>query len=66
VIVDGQSDERTLQRGEDIMLRGQRQVVLRVGDAGALAVELNGKPLPPLGADGQVVNKRIDASSAGN
>lgn len=66
VIVDGQSDERTLQPGEDIMLRGQRQVVLRVGDAGALAVELNGKVLPPLGADGQVVNKRIDASAAGS
>ena len=66
MIVDGQSDERTLQPGEDIMLRGQRQVVLRVGDAGALAVELNGKALRPLGADGQVVNKRIDASAAGN
>ena len=66
VTVDGRSDERTLQPGEDIMLRGQQHVVLRVGDAGALAVELNGKPLPPLGADGQVVNKRIDASSVGN
>jgi cell division septum initiation protein DivIVA len=66
VIVDGQSDERTLQPGEDIMLHGQQHVVLRVGDAGALSVELNGRQLPPLGADGQVVNKRIDASTAVN
>jgi hypothetical protein len=64
VTVDGQRDERTLQPGEDIMLRGQGHVVLRVGDAGALAVELNGRALPPLGPDGQVVNKRIDASTA--
>jgi hypothetical protein len=64
VTVDGQRDERTLQPGEDIMLRGQEHVILRVGDAGALAVELNGRALPPLGPDGQVVNKRIDASTA--
>ena len=64
VTVDGQRDERTLQPGEDIMLRGQEHVILRVGDAGALAVELNGRALPPLGPDGQVVNKRLDASTA--
>ena len=42
-------------------LEAQRAILLRVGDAGALSVELNGRVLPPLGGDGQVVERRFTA-----
>lgn len=59
VTVDGRAEELTIPAGQSITRRGSEHVLLRVGDAGALQVELNGEPLPPLGADGQVVNRRF-------
>jgi DivIVA domain-containing protein len=64
VIVDGRTDARELQAGEDITLNARRSVVLRAGDAGALSVEVNGRVLPPLGLDGQVVERRFTAAAA--
>jgi cell division septum initiation protein DivIVA len=61
VVVDDRTDARELQPGEEIRLEAQRAILLRVGDAGALSVELNGRVLPPLGGDGQVVERRFTA-----
>jgi DivIVA domain-containing protein len=61
VVVDDRTDERELQPNEEIRLEAQRAILLRVGDAGALSVELNGRVLPPLGGDGQVVERRFTA-----
>ena len=64
VVVDDRTDARELQPTEDIVLQAQRSIVLRVGDAGALSVEVNGRVLPPLGLDGQVVERRFTAGPA--
>ena len=64
VVVDGRTDARELQPGEDIVLNAQRTIVLRAGDAGALSIEVNGRVLPPLGVDGQVVERRFTAAVA--
>ena len=64
VVVDGRTDARELQPGEDIVLNAQRSIVLRAGDAGALSIEVNGRVLPPLGLDGQVVERRFTAAAA--
>jgi hypothetical protein len=61
VVVDDRTDARELQPGEEIRLEARRAILLRVGDAGALSVELNGRVLPPLGGDGQVVERRFTA-----
>jgi cell division septum initiation protein DivIVA len=64
VVADDRTDARELQPGENIVLEAQRSIVLRVGDAGALSVEVNGRVLPPLGLDGQVVERRFTAAAA--
>jgi cell division initiation protein len=64
VVVDGHTDARELQPGEDIVLNAHRSIVLRAGDAGALSIEVNGRVLPPLGLDGQVVERRFTAAAA--
>jgi len=61
VIVDDRTDAREVQPGEDIVLEAKRTIVLRAGDAGALSIELNGRVLPPLGQNGQVVERRFTA-----
>jgi DivIVA domain-containing protein len=64
VVVDGRTDARELQPGEDIVLNARNAIVLRAGDAGALSIEVNGRVLPPLGLDGQVVERRFTAAPA--
>jgi DivIVA domain-containing protein len=64
VVVDGRTDARELQHGEDIVLNARHAIVLRAGDAGALSIEVNGRVLPPLGLDGQVVERRFTAAPA--
>ena len=52
---DGQPlSDLTLLPGERRDFHARRQLVLRTGNAGGLAVSLNGKSLPPLGRDKQV------------
>lgn len=59
-IVDGdQPLERLLKADETIMVRATNEVVLRVGNAAALAMLINGQPAKPLGAPGQVAMTRI-------
>jgi hypothetical protein len=64
VVADDRTDARELQTGENIVLEAQRSIVLRVGDAAALSVEVNGRVLPPLGLTGQVVERRFTAGAA--
>ena len=59
--MDDRTDAREVQPGEDIVLEAKRTIVLRAGDAGALSIELNGRVLPPLGQNGQVVERRFTA-----
>jgi len=59
VTVDGRAEELTIPAGHAVTRAASEHVLLRVGDAGALVVEVNGEELPPLGADGQVVNRRF-------
>ena len=52
---DGQPlSDLTLRPGERRDFHARRQLVMRTGNAGGLAVSLNGKSLPPLGRDKQV------------
>lgn len=51
--------ERLIQRGEDMTLHARDEVVLRVGDAGALSLTINGLVAMPLGRLGQAVTTRI-------
>jgi hypothetical protein len=64
VVADDRTDARELQAGENIVLEAQRSIVLRVGDAAALSVEVNGRVLPPLGLKGQVVERHFTAGAA--
>jgi hypothetical protein len=49
---------RLLQPGDRVQTRG-RVVTLRVGDAGALQVSVDGGPARPLGGNGEVVTLRL-------
>jgi len=52
---DGQPlSDLTLLPGESRDFHARRQLVLKTGNAGGVALSLNGKPLPPLGRDKQV------------
>jgi cytoskeletal protein RodZ len=44
----------TLRPGETRQLRASNHLILKTGNAAALEVSFNGKPLPPLGKDKQV------------
>ena len=59
-VADGvETIERMLTVGETIEVRAQDQVVLRVGDAGALSVSVNGRAASTVGPRGQVVTRRF-------
>jgi cytoskeleton protein RodZ len=50
--------------GEKRVISAKEQILVNVGDAGAFAYSLNGRPGRPLGAPGQVVSKRITLTNA--
>lgn len=52
---DGPMVEETIQAGETREWRSGAPIVLTVGNAGGIALELNGEALPPLGTRGTVV-----------
>jgi hypothetical protein len=57
---DGQrSLYQILQPGTTHSLRGAREIALRVGDAGALRLSVNGRPPQVMGAPGQVLTVRL-------
>ena len=52
---DGQPlSSLTLLSGESRDFHARRELMMRTGNAGGVALSLNGKPLPPLGKDKQV------------
>lgn len=58
--VDGERQVyRTLQPGERVSLKGLREVTVRVGDAGALVWQVNGRAAAPMGRPGEVRTVRI-------
>lgn len=59
-LVDGaQPMERLLKPGESLMLHAREEVLLKIGDAGAVSLVINNRSAKPLGRDGEVVTKRI-------
>jgi cytoskeleton protein RodZ len=54
---------RLLGAGERTVLRGAREVTLKVGDAGAVRLQVNGETGRRLGGPGQVVTARIDQTN---
>jgi cell division initiation protein len=63
LVVDGKAETRVLAQGEELVRGAARYVELRAGDAAALAVEVNGSRLPPLGRTGQVVDQRFEVGA---
>lgn len=55
--------ERLLSPGEVVELNAERVVAVKVGDAGAVAMQINGEAARSLGGPGQVVSARIDQSN---
>jgi hypothetical protein len=55
----GRRIERLLQPGETVMLHALNEVGLRVGNAGAVSLTINGEAALPLGQEGQPVTTRI-------
>jgi cytoskeletal protein RodZ len=56
---------RLMKAGERVEHQASESVYLEVGDAGALAYTLNGRPGRPLGESGAVVRRRIDRANLG-
>lgn len=54
-IDDGETQDVLLQVGETWVWRAQQGFVVTVGNAGGVALNLDGRPLPPLGDSGQVI-----------
>jgi hypothetical protein len=53
---------RVLPSGDTQTVRASRDIVLRVGDAGAVRWSINGRPAVPMGAFGEVRNVRVTAN----
>jgi cytoskeleton protein RodZ len=63
-MVDGRKAiERLLQTGEDQTIDVRREMVLTTGDAGAVALTLNGESAKPLGSAGEVVTARLNLAN---
>jgi hypothetical protein len=50
---------RLFAAGEKLVVSAEREVVLKAGDAAALALTINGRAARPLGTSGRVVTVRI-------
>jgi cytoskeleton protein RodZ len=56
---DGRTSEETVPAGEVREWVSDRPFVLTIGNAGGVDLELNGRPLPPLGAKGVVIPRIV-------
>lgn len=54
---------RLMGVGEEEAVRAVSELRIKVGDAGAVGMRLNGSPVRPLGAAGQVVTLRVDSGN---
>jgi len=65
-IVDGQETfGRIVPAGETIALEANASVTLRLGDAGAVRVRVNGEDRGLAGRDGEVLTRRFDVPGVG-
>ncbi|HET9490404.1 MAG TPA: RodZ domain-containing protein [Methylomirabilota bacterium] len=60
---DGRSTEETIPAGAVREWVSSTPFVLTVGNAGGIALELNGQPLPPLGPRGAVISRLVIPST---
>ena len=64
-LVDGQSQVSELHiEGEEMVVNAQREIVLTVGNVGAVRATLNGRPYPLPGKTGDVVRDLVIRASA--
>jgi cytoskeleton protein RodZ len=56
---DGRTSEENVPAGEVREWVSNRPFVLTIGNAGGVSFELNGRPLPPLGAKGAVIPRVV-------
>jgi cytoskeleton protein RodZ len=62
--VDGKKQvERLLQPGDRRTFEVRRELVVTIGDAGAVTMTINGTEAKPLGKSGEVVTTRLDLSN---
>ncbi len=61
---DGRTSEENIPAGETREWVSNRPFVLSIGNAGGVALELNGRPVPRLGASGAVIERLILPSAA--
>jgi cytoskeletal protein RodZ len=59
----GRRDSRLLGIGERVVIEAEREILLTIGDAGAVAVWINGRLASPIGADGRSATLRINAEN---
>ena len=59
----GEPLERLLPAGRPVTLEVQQEIVLKIGNAAAVSILINGQPARLLGAEGQVVKLRITPSN---
>lgn len=62
---DGRVVEETLEKDAIREWTSPNRFILTIGNAGGIALELNGQPLPPLGARGAVIRKLVLPYEAG-
>ena len=55
---------RTMKPGERETLGAERAISIRVGDAGAVRWQINGRPAVPMGASGEVRSARVTPDNA--
>jgi cell division septum initiation protein DivIVA len=63
ITVDGKTDSVLLEPGDELERSGSKQIRLRIGDAGAATLAVNGQALPPLGRNGEVVDRTFNAEA---
>ena len=59
VRTDDKTTEETIPAGQTREWSSPTQFTLTIGNAGGVKLELNGRPLPPLGASGAVIPKLV-------
>lgn len=63
---DGRVFQELLPAGATREWVSQKRFVLSIGHAGGISLELNGQPLPPLGARGAVIRELVIPQEAGS
>ena len=56
---DGRVTEETVAAGQTRVWVSNTPFVLTIGNAGGVTLEVNGRPLPPLGARGAVIPRLV-------